>query len=274
MSVGHYENFPVASLALPARLRHPVRVIYRFARTADDIADEGDAPPATRIAALDAYRRQLDAIATGEKPAQPLFVEMATVVAAHRLSLEPFYDLLDAFEQDVTTTRYPDFDTVLDYCRRSANPVGRLMLELYGASLPPNIQKADCICTALQLVNFYQDVASDYARGRIYISTDDLARFGVSEAQIASGDTGGNWWPLFAAQIDRAQSILDRGAPLADLLPGRFGIELRMIVAGGRRIVHKLRDVRGDVFRRRPVLGLLDWPGILMRGLVPAGSAR
>lgn len=268
MSVGHYENFPVASLALPAHLRRPVQAIYRFARAADDLADEGDASPAERLAALDRFREQLNRIAVRVPPDQPLFVELAEVIAAHKLPTEPFYDLLDAFEQDVEKQRYADFDEVLDYCRRSANPIGRLMLALYQAATPGNIERADCICSALQLVNFWQDVAIDYRKDRIYIPTADLARFGVGEAQIARGDTGGGWRELMRFQVDRTAQMLDAGAPLGRRLDGRIGLELRMIVAGGRRILAKLRRVDFDVFHRRPTLGALDWPLIAASALL------
>jgi squalene synthase HpnC len=178
MSVGHYENFPVASVLLPARLRPAVAAIYWFARSADDFADEGEAPPAARLARLDAYRAELDRIAAGAAPESSRFVALAGVIRRHGLPLGPFHDLLDAFSQDVRKGRYATFAEVLDYCRRSANPVGRLMLQLFGAAAPTDLARSDAICTGLQLANFWQDAARDWRKGRIYLPQDEMARFG------------------------------------------------------------------------------------------------
>jgi squalene synthase HpnC len=167
MAVDHYENFPVASVLLPRRLVPAVEAIYAFARSADDIADEGDAAPAERLAGLDRYREQLDAIERGDTPADPMFARLAGVVAQYRLPLPLLRDLLSAFSQDVVTPTYPDYPTLLDYCRRSANPVGRLMLTLYGAADERNLRDADAICSALQLINFWQDVGVDTGKSRI-----------------------------------------------------------------------------------------------------------
>lgn len=267
MAVGHYENFPVASLFLPRKFRFPVSLIYRFAREADDFADEGDAPPALRLERLDAFRRELETIGRGAVPGIPWFVQLAAAITTHRLPLQPFYDLLSAFAQDVTTKRYPDHEAVLDYCRRSANPIGRLLLALYGAATPGNFVYSDAICSGLQLVNFLQDVAIDYRMGRIYIPQCDLARFGVREEQIAAGDAGGNWRSLMAFELARARELLHAGATLGSLLEGRIGLELRMIIAGGNQILAKIARVEGDVFHHRPVLRWFDWPLLLARAL-------
>ena len=265
MAVDHYENFPVASVLMPARLRAPVTVIYAFARSADDLADEGDAPPAERLAALDAYRTELDRIANGKAPRTPLFERVARVVSDWQLPLEPFRDLLDAFSQDVVKTRYADFAEVLDYCRRSANPIGRLLLHLYGRATDDNLARSDAICSALQLINFWQDVSIDWCKDRVYLPQEDLARFGVTEAAIASGDAGEPWRALLDFEVRRARAMLLSGAPLARDLPGRVGWELRMVVQGGLRILEKIDTVRGDVFRHRPLLGAFDWPLMLAR---------
>ena len=268
MPVGHYENFPVASWLLPAPLRRPVSVIYRFARSADDFADEGEAPVAERLARLDAYRTELRRIEAGESPRGPLFHELREVIAAHRLPLEPFYDLLDAFSQDVTKSRYANFAEVMDYCRRSADPVGRLMLHLYRRFDADNLAYSNAICTALQLVNFWQDVDIDFRKDRIYLPQEDMARFGVSERQIAARDASGGWRDLMRFQVERARAMMLRGSPLAKRLPGRIGLEIRAVVQGGLRILEKIESVRGDVFRRRPVLTARDWPLVLARALV------
>ena len=268
MSVGHYENFPVASVLLPAALRRPVTLIYRFARTADDFADEGDLAPHERLALLAGYRAELRRLEGGRSPESPLFRELGEVVAAHRLPLAPFHDLLDAFSQDVTKQRYANFAELMDYCRRSADPVGRLMLHLYGESDARNVACSDAICSALQLINFWQDVEIDFRKNRIYLPLDDMARFGVTEDQIAASDASGGWWDLMRYQIDRSRRMLSRGAPLAKSLPGRIGLEIRTVVQGGLRILEKLERARGDAFRHRPVLKAFDWPLMLCRALV------
>ena len=268
MSVGHYENFPVASLLLPSQLRRPVSVIYRFARSADDFADEGDLAAPARLALLEAYRTELDQLKSGRAPTAPLFRQLGDVIATHRLPFAPFYDLLDAFSQDVTKQRYASFAEVMDYCRRSADPVGRLMLCLYGRSDERNVASSDSVCSALQLINFWQDVELDFLKNRIYLPQDEMARFGVTEAQIAARDASGGWWSLMRFQIERARSMLLAGAPLAARLPGRIGLEIRTVVQGGLRILEKLERARGDVFRRRPALKTLDWPLIFCRALL------
>jgi len=267
VSIDHYENFPVASLLLPASQRAPVGVIYRFARSADDIADEGELAPRERLERLDAYRTALRGIARGETPGEPLFAELARLVSERGLPLEPLHHLLDAFSQDVVKPRYADFAELLDYCRRSANPVGRLLLHLFGAATSENIAHSDAVCTALQLANFWQDVAIDHAKGRIYLPQDDMARFGVSELQIAEGRCDDAWRALIGFEIDRTRALMKSGAPLGRRLPGRLGLEIRATVQGGLRVLDKLAAAGGDVFRRRPVLQWYDWPVLLWRAL-------
>jgi len=259
MPVDHYENFPVASIMMPKRLRKPVAAIYHFARAADDIADEGDLPNEQRLTRLDEFRAELAFIERNETPLTPLFQNLATEVHRHTLPLQPLYDLLDAFSQDVVKKRYADFDEVLAYCRRSANPVGNLLLHLYEEATPVNLAYSDAICTSLQLINFWQDVARDYAIGRIYLPLDELALYGVSEEQIAQGIGNDAWRALMKFQVDRARALMLGGKPLGSILTGRIGLEMRMIVAGGLRILDKLENARYDMFRRRPVLKPLDW---------------
>jgi squalene synthase HpnC len=275
MPVDHYENFPVASWVMPARLRRPVERIYAFARHADDIADEGDAEAAERLQALDACRAELDRIEAGQAPLTPLFIELAPVIAAHRLPVGLFRDLLDAFAQDVVKTRYDRFDEVLDYARRSADPVGRLLLHLFERTEPRMLAWSDSICSALQLINFLQDVAIDWQKGRVYLARDEMTAAGLDESWIAQGRVDERWRSFMAAQVARAGAMLASGAPLARALPGRVGLELRMIVSGGLRIVHRLQQVRGDVFRQRPVLGAVDWLAIAGRTLwFPSAASR
>ncbi len=267
LAQSHYENFPVASVLLPRRLRRPIALIYAFARQADDFADEGDLPAERRLALLDGFRRELDRIATRETPQTGFFQTLRLTIETHGLPLAPFYDLLDAFSQDVTKTRYANFGEVMDYCRRSANPVGRLLLHLYGQATPRNVGHADAICSALQLINFLQDVAVDYRKGRIYLPQDEMRQFGIDEARIARGDASGMWWPFMQLEIERARRLLQAGAPLGAALQGRIGLEMRMIVAGGETILRKLHRARGDMFGRRPLLAAWDWPAMLIKAV-------
>ena len=267
MPVEHYENFPVASILLPKRLVPAVEAIYAFARSADDLADEGDALPAERLAALAAYEDALAAIGRGDTALDPMFSRLAGVIAQYQLPLKPFYDLLSAFKQDVGTSSYATFELLLDYCARSANPVGLLMLTLYRAADERNITESNAICSALQLINFLQDVAIDREKQRIYMPLDDLARFGVSAAQLDRADANQAFRDLMAFEVDRARALMLSGAPLARRLPGRIGWELRLVVQGGLRILESIEKVDFDVFRRRPKLKLRDWLAIMWRAL-------
>jgi squalene synthase HpnC len=267
MPVEHYENFPVASFLLPRRLVPAVEAIYAFARSADDIADEGEATPPERLAALERYGQELDAIERGAVPADPMFARLGQVVADFRLPVAPMHDLLSAFRQDVVTTRYADYTQLLDYCRRSANPVGRLMLELYDAVDERNLRDSDAICTSLQLINFWQDVAIDLAKGRIYIPLEDLERHGVSEAELGGGPASPAWRALMRFEVERARALMLSGTPLVRRLPGRIGWELRLMVQGGLRILEAIEKVEYDVFRRRPTLQPADWIVVAWRAM-------
>lgn len=268
MPVEHYENFPVASVLLPARLREPVEAIYAFARSADDIADEGDVVPRHRLAQLNDHRLELDRIERGEVSSDPLFARLGRNVHAHGLPVQLLRDLLDAFSQDVTKKRYADFAELRHYCHRSADPVGRLLLHLYGRATPDNLARSDDICTALQLINFWQDVAVDWRKDRVYLPQDSLARFSVSEAHIAKGLVDGDWRALMAFETGRARDMMRAGAPLARALPGRIGWELRLVVQGGLRILERIEAAGYDVFRQRPVLGKPDWLRMAWRALM------
>lgn len=270
MSVDHYENFPVASLILPRRLRPAVRAIYAYARSADDIADEGDASDDERLAGLARYRTELQRIGTGQTPTgdlAPVFAPLAAAIARHQLPLVPFFDLLSAFEQDVTIRRYDSYENLLDYCARSANPVGRLMLALYGAATPDNLRDADAICTGLQLVNFWQDVRADWRRGRVYLPQEDLRRHGVAEEDLAVGRLTPQWRALMAFETERAATLLHSGAGLAGRLPGRIALELRLVIQGGLQILRRIEQTHYDVFLNRPELRARDWAIMLWRAL-------
>jgi squalene synthase HpnC len=278
LPVDHYENFPVASLLLPAPMRPPIEAIYGFARGADDIADEGDASDAERLAGLGRYLAALDAIEAGRDP-EPSFARIARAVHDYALPTALLRDLIDAFRQDVVKKRYATFDELLDYSRRSANPVGRLVLHVFakignGPGFRPRgkpgpspifLTQSDRICSALQFINFWQDVAIDWAKGRVYIPQEDLARFGVGEERIARGEADDRWTALMAFECERARRMMLEGAPLGHALPGRLGLEIRATVRGGLAILDRIEAARGDVFRHRPTLGKLDWIGIVLR---------
>ena len=268
MAVDHYENFPVASILMPKRLRKPVAAIYHFARAADDIADEGDLPDEERLRQLDEFRAELARIAQNETPLTPLFLNLAAEIRQYALPMQPFHDLLDAFSQDVVKKRYHDFPDLLDYCRRSANPVGTLLLHLYEEATPVNLAYSDAICTSLQLINFWQDVQKDFAIGRVYLPLDELAQHGVSEEQIGRCITNDAWRRLMQFQVDRTRAMMLSGAPLGSILTGRIGLEMRMIIAGGLRILDKLENAQFDMFRQRPVLRPFDW-AIMMAKSTP-----
>jgi squalene synthase HpnC len=274
VSVAHYENFPVASLLVPRALRPAVVAIYRFARAADDAADEGDAAPADRLAELARFERALDGIAAGAAQEESLFADLGAAVARHALPIPLLRDLLDAFRQDVVTHRYPTRAALFDYCRRSANPIGRLLLHLYHAATPANLERSDAICTGLQLVNFWQDVALDWPKGRVYLPHEDLVRFGVDERQIAAGRCDANWRALMAFETAGTRTLLEAGRPLVRQLPWRLGLELSGVLAGGHRILDGIDAAGGDVFRRRPRLGRGDWALVAIRALFPPRQLR
>ncbi len=270
MSVGHYENFPVASILLPPKLREPVAAIYSFARTADDFSDEGDFAPAQRLQWLQQYQQELDAIAEGKDTEHPIFVRLRPVIAAHDLPLQLFRDLLDAFAQDVVKDRYDTHAELMDYCRRSANPIGRLLLRLFKRDSVENLAHSDAVCSALQLINHWQDVAIDLGKGpqgRIYLPQEDMIRFDVTELQLTTGLCNAHWRSLMQFEVNRARALMLAGAPLGRLLPGRIGLEINTIIAGGLRILQKIESVDYDVFRHRPQLGVLDWPTLIFHAL-------
>jgi squalene synthase HpnC len=265
LNTGHYENFPVGSIFLPTRLRAPIRAIYAFARTADDFADEGNDSAEIRLAKLAEYHVHLHALERGEAVTHPVFQALAPHIREFDLPYSLFHDLLSAFEQDCSKTRYAHFGEVMDYCRRSANPIGRLLLKLYGDDDPKHQAWSDGVCSALQLINFLQDVTVDWQKNRIYLPQDEMAQFGISERQIAEGRCDALWQQFMKGQIERTRRILQAGAPLGRALHGRIGFEMRLIILGGERILLQLHESRGDMFQQRPKLGWKDWLNMFWR---------
>lgn len=295
MPIDHYENFPVGSYALPARLRRPIVAIYAFARAADDLADEGSASSSERLSALDGFESSLDRIERGEAPEDGLFSELAQVIRDYALPLQPFRDLLSAFRQDVVKTRYAEFGEVMDYCRRSANPVGRLLMALFRDSDPRHLAYSDGLCSSLQLINFLQDVAIDFRKDRVYLPQDELAKAGLSDGLLSrlldqpcapsaappfASQTLGDipvvsavsapeerWRQFMLGQIRRVQKMLQASAPLGLALKGRAGFEARMIIAGGDRILGKIYRAPLAPLKHRVTLNAWDWLVIVWRGL-------
>jgi squalene synthase HpnC len=274
VSVEHYENFPVASWLCPPAVRPAVLAIYHFARTADDIADEGDASPSQRLADLRQYRDDLEAVYAGRTPSArwgAVFERLAAARRTHALPQAPLSDLLEAFIQDSANPVYADRAQLLDYCRRSANPIGRLLLHLYGISDNDSLQRSDAVCSALQLINFWQDCSVDLPRGRVYLPLADAARHGVGLAHPADLDDSSATRALLGELCAWAGKLMRDGAPLALRIPGRAGWELRLVVQGGLRVLEKIERIGYSTIRRRPVLGATDiapiaWRALRMRG--------
>ncbi|MBP7455441.1 MAG: squalene synthase HpnC [Ottowia sp.] len=276
--IDHYENFPVASWLCPPRLRPPIAAIYHFARTADDIADEGSAPPAERLNDLATYRADLHAIARGATPSPhwaAVFQPLAAQMQAFQLPLQPLDDLLSAFAQDVRKTAagdtYADWPELIDYCRRSANPVGRLLLHLYGVTDAQAQQESDAICTALQLINFWQDLSVDIPRGRYYLPLAECAVHGIvisdPARQFATLKSDEKTTNLIAACAHQASASMQKGLKLVHRIPGRAGWELRAVTQGATRVLDKIDALGAAVLHQRPTVGKADAPRILWRML-------
>ncbi len=274
VSVDHYENFPVASWLCPPGLRSSIVAIYGFARTADDLADEGDAPATQRLADLWAFRADLSMIETGGQPSErwrAVFEPLAEVIAQRQLPVSLLHDLLSAFEQDVIKSRYEDRAELLDYCRRSANPVGRLLLHLYGIRGNASLEQSDAICSALQLINFWQDLSVDTSRDRLYLPQVDIDAHGVSQQQLLDRQDSPAVRALVADVTAWARTLMLQGAPLVHTIPGRGGWELRFVVQGGLRIIDKIERMNHATLNARPHIGKLDAPWLLWRA---AGMRR
>lgn len=263
----HYENFPVASLILPKKIRTAVAVIYVFARRADDIADEGEQDASSRLNQLQEMELALQQISDGQVSDDYLYIALADVIRQFNTPISLYLDLLSAFTQDVTTTRYQHFGEVMDYCRRSANPVGRLLLHLFNQADDKNLALSDGICSALQLINFYQDLAQDYDEmQRIYIPLEDMDKFGVTETHFAQKITDRSMQQLMQAEYERAEKLMRAGGWLGKRLTGRAGFEIRLIIAAGSRVLQKLKAQKEDVFSR-PRLTLRDYGWVFWKAV-------
>jgi len=273
VSQEHYENFPVASWLCPPHLRGTVMAIYGFARTADDIADEGDALPPQRMAQLQAFQQALHGCARGKAndSAWPqIFAPLGLALRTHRLPLPLLDDLLGAFMQDVVKSDYADRSELLDYCRRSANPVGRLLLHLHGVDDALSLRRSDAICSALQLINFWQDLSVDGPRGRLYAPLADLQRHGLTPQQLLQCQDSPAARALIRDLCSWAKTLMLDGAPLVHRVPGRAGWELRLVVQGGLRILERIERMQFATLLHRPVIkapdvALMIWRALGMR---------
>lgn len=271
----HYENFPVASVLISAQMRPHVAAVYAFARAADDFADEGDWSPDERLRLLSRWRERLAqasaGLGPGEAPgpgepahAQAIFVALGASIRTLGLPVALFEDLLSAFAQDVRVTRYDTWDSLLDYCRRSANPVGRLVLRIGGYANPRLDEMSDAVCTALQLTNFWQDMKQDLARGRMYLPRDVQAASGADRSDLTHGLTEA-WRRAIQDVVERTRQLFDAGRPLSGALSGRLKYEVRATWLGGTRVLDLIEHQQFDVLAHRPALGMTDVGRILVR---------
>lgn len=262
MARDHYENFPVASLFIPRQKRPHVAAIYAFARTADDFADEGNLQPFERLEKLDEWERKLDACYAGTAE-HPVFVALAETVRLHNIPRGPLAALLEAFRMDVTKRRYADFGELVHYCARSANPVGQLVLYIFGVASARTISLSDSICTALQLANFWQDVSVDRARGRIYVPLEDFDRFGYTEQEFGRGVADRRFADLMKYQVERTRDLFRAGEPLVREAGPGLELELTLTLRGGNAILDMVERAGSAVISRRPSLSLANKAALL-----------
>jgi len=262
----HYENFPVSSFLIPFNYRKDIAIVYWFARTADDLADEGNISDQKRLDALNEFENEFNKSLV-DKSQNAEFKILSQTIKSKNLNPELFNDLLSAFQQDVIKKRYNTFDEVLDYCKRSANPVGRILLEIFNIKDKTAVINSDKICTALQLTNFYQDTKLDFEKGRIYYSLDEMEKFKVTEKMFALGENNLNIKALVNHNVERAQNLFDEGKDLLKYLSGRFKYEIKWTIAGGEKILDKVRKNNFDVFSSRPKLSKVDFLTLLAKSI-------
>ena len=264
----HYENFPVASRLVPARMRPHIAALYAFARTADDFADEGHRPDAERVRLLDDWQNRLHACVTDCAPDDRVFVALAATIRACHLPMSLFDDLLSAFRQDITTHRYDTWADVLEYCRRSANPVGRLVLRIAGYDDARLDRSSDALCTALQLTNFWQDLDRDWSKGRLYVPLDDVEAEGARIQDLDERRVTEPWQRVLKRLGARTRILFDEGKDVCDGVRGRLRYELRFTWLGGTRILDQLDAADYNVFMFRPTLRKADLPSLVVRALL------
>ena len=260
----HYENFPIASLLIPKSLRKDISVIYWFARTADDFSDEGNLSSNERLTILEEFENDLTSALNGEINNE-LIRALVKTIKVRKLSPEHFYFLLKAFKQDAVKNRYKNFEEVLDYCKYSANPVGRIMLELINVREVSAFNLSDRICTALQLTNFIQDTVIDFSKGRIYYPVEEMQKFGVTEKMFELKENSFNLKQLVKFSVDRTQSFFDEGKNLVNYLSGRLKLEIAWTIKGGEMILHKIHKSDYDVMNYRPILSKVDYMSLLLK---------
>ena len=260
----HYENFPVASRLLPAPMRPHIAAIYAFARTADDFADEPGLSAPERLGLLDMWGRKLRAHSSED----PVFLALANTIRQHHLPVSLFEDLLSAFTQDVTTSRYERWTDILDYCRRSANPVGRLVLRVAGYDDPRLDRASDAVCTALQLTNFWQDLERDWTIGRLYVPAEDRQQAGARDEDLSARRMTAEWRQVMSVMVERTRELFAKGRPVCDGVSGRLRWELRLTWLGGAKILDKLERAGFDVFHNRPTVGKGDVPALIRGALL------
>ena len=258
----HYENFPVASRFLPRAKRPLVAAVYAFARVADDFADEGDRPPAERLASLDDWLHKLDDCYAGRAD-HPVFIALAETAARAEIPRQLFADLLTAFRLDVTKSRFRASAELLEYCSFSANPVGRIVLHIFDNATPRTFLLSDQICTGLQLANFCQDVSVDWRKGHLYIPLEDLDRFGYTEEALGQGIVDGRFTALMQMQVNRARNHLLEGRPLVHEAVPSLRFELALTVRGGLAILGAVEKKGWDVLHHRPALSMMTKAAIV-----------
>ncbi len=262
----HYENFPVASFLIPKYYRKDIRIVYWFARTADDIADEGNYESEKRLAELNKFEDNFNK-SLKEISDNPYFNQLSKVIKERELSPINFLDLLSAFRQDVVKKKYESFNEVLNYCTRSANPVGRILLELFKVNSEEAKLSSDKICTALQLTNFFQDTSIDFEKGRVYYPQDELRMFSVTENMFELKENNPNIKELVKHNVDRIQVLFDEGKILLKYLTGRFMFEIKLTIAGGEKILGKIRQNDYNVFTKRPKLSKIDFITLFIKSI-------
>ena len=267
LAKSHYENFPVVSLLIPKKYRNDIAIVYWFARTADDYADEGNGSESVKLEKLKAFKERLRSL-LDDNPATELEAALRNTIISRKLKPEYFFNLLNAFKQDIIKTHYADFDEVLDYCSNSANPVGRILLELFDVRNDKAFYYSDRICTALQLTNFIQDTKIDFIKGRIYYPIDEMGKFGVNEKMFEMKEISFNLKKLIEFSVNRTQSLFDEGKSLLEFLSGRFKYEITWTIKGGEEILRKIRGVDFDVFTKRPVLTKTDYLKLLFKSFI------